>query len=52
MVADASGPQSDHAIQGDEDAKEVGEDEHRLGAYAEVALKVPEAEGGEDGADR
>ena len=47
VVADASGPQPDHAIQGDEDGKEVGEDNHRFGADAEAALKVPEAEGGE-----
>ena len=45
MIAYAGGPEPDHAVERNQHGEEVREEEHGLGADAEVALDVPEAEG-------
>jgi hypothetical protein len=48
MISDASSPQSYHTPKWNENAEEIGEQEHGLGFELEVSLYVPKAEGGCD----
>lgn len=43
MIADSVRPKSEHAPKGDQDGKEVGEQEHILRLEFEVFLDIPEA---------
>lgn len=50
VVSDLVSPQAEHAIEGDEDAEGIGNDEHVLCPDAKVLLDIPEAESREGGA--
>lgn len=45
MISDASSPQSNHAPKWNEDAEEIGEQEHGLCLELEVSLYVPKTKG-------
>lgn len=52
MVSNGFRPQSDHTPEGNQDGKEVRDEEHILGPNFEVFLDIPEAECRGDGAYR
>jgi hypothetical protein len=45
MIPDSIRPKSKHTPKGDEDSKEIGEQEHVLRLELEVLLDIPETKG-------
>lgn len=52
VVTNSGRPESQHTPKRNEDAEEIGEQEHGLGLELEVSLDVPKAEGRRNGACR
>lgn len=52
MISNSFCPQSDHAPEGNQNSKEVRNEEHVFGLNSEIFLDIPESECGSDGAYR